>query len=57
MSETNNPIDDTSLNPRAMIVDENLADVVLVSRMEIDKYLNKQKQLRNEIEDLENKIE
>jgi hypothetical protein len=41
MSETNNPIDDTSLNPRAMIVDENLADVVLVSRMEIDKYLNK----------------
>jgi len=34
-----------------------LADVVLVDRKDIDTYLNVQRQLRNDIEDLENKIE
>ena len=35
-----------TLNSRALVVDEKLADVVLVARGEIEQYLNMQRQLR-----------
>ncbi len=34
-----------------------LADVVLVSKNEIDTYTNEQKELKKEYEDLENRME
>ena len=40
-----------------MVVDEHLADVVLVPRSEIENYLNEQKKLKNELEDLENRMD
>jgi hypothetical protein len=39
------------------VVDKDLAEVVLVKRNEIDLYLNEQKKLKNDYEDLENKME
>ncbi len=49
--------EDEQVNSRALVVDDQLADVVLVARGEIEEYLNMQRQLKTEIEDLENKIE
>lgn len=42
---------------RHKIVDEMLADVLLVPIFEIDLYLIEQKKLRNDVDDLENKME
>ena len=44
-------------NPYANAVDENLADVVLLSQNEIEKFRSEIKQLRLEVEDLQNRIE
>ncbi|KRW99737.1 WD40-repeat-containing domain [Pseudocohnilembus persalinus] len=49
--------DDQNINPRAGVVDPGLADVVLVSKDEIEKYLAEQKKLQNDLEDLGNKME
>ncbi|KAL4511618.1 hypothetical protein ABPG72_012463 [Tetrahymena utriculariae] len=49
---------DTALDKDLKIaVDEKLADVVLVERQEIDVYLGEQKKLKEEYENLENKME
>lgn len=48
---------DSNLNPKAYAVDKLLADVVLVQRQEINKYLEEQKKLKNDYEDLENRLE
>ena len=44
-------------NPFATAVDENLADVVLLSQDEIEKFRSEIKQLRIEVDDLQGRIE
>lgn len=45
------------LNPRAMVIDENLADVVLVARSEIETYIAEQRKLQNDLQDLDYKTD
>lgn len=45
LSNKENKDEEVDLNPRAFVVDTSLADVVLVDKDEIDKYLNEQKKL------------
>lgn len=46
-----------NINPYAHAVDDNLADVVLVSQEEIDKFKSEIKTLRLEVEDLHTRME
>jgi tetrahydromethanopterin S-methyltransferase subunit B len=41
------------INPKAGVVDENLADVLLVSRNEIETYIAEMKKLHNDLQDLD----
>lgn len=45
------------INSKATVVDENLADVVMVARGEIETYINEQKKLQNELQDLDYKTD
>lgn len=45
------------LNPRAMVIDDALADVVLVKRDEIESYIVEQKKLQNDLQDLDYKTD
>lgn len=45
------------INPRAMVVDEKLSEVVLFTKSKIDEFVDELKRLRQDAEDLENKLE
>ena len=57
LNNTNNDEEIKESVNRYKIVDEMLADVLLVPIYEIDLYLMEQKKLRNDVEDLENRME
>lgn len=40
-----------------LIVDERLADVVLIQRQDMEEWTKKQEQLKNEMEDAQHKLE
>lgn len=45
------------INPKATVVDENLAEVVMVARSEIETYIAEQKKLLNDLQDLDYKTD
>jgi hypothetical protein len=49
--------DADKINPKATVVDENLADVVMVARSEIETYIAEQKKLQNDLQDLDYKTD
>ncbi len=45
------------MNPNAFSCDDNLANVLLIPKSQIENYLTEQKKLKTDLEDLENKME
>ncbi|CAD8162078.1 unnamed protein product [Paramecium pentaurelia] len=57
-AEAKEQMDDIDkINPKAGVVDENLADVLLVSRNEIETYIAEMKKLHNDLQDLDQKTD